>query len=116
MISTDYSAPSCAPLLFYDLGQLTRCLISHTYRRFRHSFAALEKSLKILAKQIALGGKKLLRASATHHVIHFLEIAGPACDRWVGVLAQNFSESVTSGRLKGSHLFASVIHASRKRA
>jgi hypothetical protein len=35
---------------------------------------------------------------------------------WVGVLAQNFSESVTSGKLKGSHLFASVIHASRKRA
>jgi hypothetical protein len=31
------------------------------------------------------------------------------------VLAQNFSESVTSGKLKGSHLFASVIHASRKR-
>ena|SRR6266511_358438 len=27
-----------------------------------------------------------------------------------------FSESVTSGKLKGSHLFASVIHASRKRA
>jgi hypothetical protein len=34
----------------------------------------------------------------------------------VGLFAQNFSESVTSGRLKGSHLFASVIHASRKRA
>jgi hypothetical protein len=26
-----------------------------------------------------------------------------------------FSDSVTSGKLKGSHLFASVIHASRKR-
>jgi hypothetical protein len=34
----------------------------------------------------------------------------------VGSFAQNLSESVTSGRLKGSHLFASVIHASRKRA
>jgi hypothetical protein len=34
----------------------------------------------------------------------------------VGLLNQNFSESVTSGRLNGSHLFASVIHASRKRA
>jgi hypothetical protein len=34
----------------------------------------------------------------------------------VGLFAQNFSESVTSGKLKGSHLFASVIHASRKRA
>jgi hypothetical protein len=63
-----------APLVFYDLGQLTRCLISHTYRRFRHSFA-LQKSLKIVAKQIALGGNKLLRGSATHHVVHFLEIA-----------------------------------------
>jgi hypothetical protein len=34
----------------------------------------------------------------------------------VRLFAQNFSESVTSGKLKGSHLFASVIHASRKRA
>jgi hypothetical protein len=34
----------------------------------------------------------------------------------VGLFTQNFSESVTSGRLNGSHLFASVIHASRKRA
>ena len=36
------------------------------------------------------------------------------------VLAKNgsiyFSLSVTSGKLKGSHLFASVIHASRRRA
>jgi hypothetical protein len=29
----------------------------------------------------------------------------------VGLFAQSFSESVTSGKLKGSHLFASVIHA-----
>jgi hypothetical protein len=36
--------------------------------------------------------------------------------RPVGSFAQSFSESVTSGKLKGSHLFASVIHASRKRA
>jgi hypothetical protein len=34
----------------------------------------------------------------------------------VGLFAQSFSESVTSGKLKGSHLFASVIPASRKRA
>jgi hypothetical protein len=34
----------------------------------------------------------------------------------IGLFAQNLSEFVTSGRLKGSHLFASVIHASRKRA
>ncbi len=33
----------------------------------------------------------------------------------VGLFAQNFFESITSGKLKGSHLFASVIHASRKR-
>jgi hypothetical protein len=33
----------------------------------------------------------------------------------VGLFAQSFSESVTSGKLKDSHLFASVIHASRKR-
>jgi hypothetical protein len=26
-----------------------------------------------------------------------------------------FSDSITAGKLKGSHLFASVIHASRKR-
>jgi hypothetical protein len=34
----------------------------------------------------------------------------------VGCSLKNFSEFVTSGRLKGSHLFAGVIHASRKRA
>jgi hypothetical protein len=55
----------CATLLLYDFDQVTRCVISHTYRRFRHPSAALQKAFKIVAKQIALGSNQLLRASAT---------------------------------------------------
>jgi hypothetical protein len=84
----------CATLFLYDFGQVTCCLISHTYRRFRHPSAALEKAFKIVAKQIALRSNQLLRASATHHVVYFLEIAVHALSTQTAQFARDPLKSV----------------------
>ena len=55
-----------AALLLRDFGEPAPRLLSYIYRCFRQAPAALQKSLHVVAKQIALGSNQFLRGPTSH--------------------------------------------------